>query len=54
MFFLEDVEQDASGHGDVCQGVRAETEAAEGGGSVGEHDGGLPGLWDTRVDGAVV
>ena len=48
---LEGVGQDASGHIDVCQGVGAETQAAEGRGSVGEHSGGLQYLQETLVDG---
>ena len=41
---LEDVEQESSLHGNVCQRVGAETIAVEGGGGVGKHVGGLPGL----------
>ena len=50
VFFLEVIERDASGHGDVCQGVRVETQVAEGGGSAYEHSGGLRGLRETLGD----
>ena len=45
--FLEVIERDSSGHGDVCQGVRAETQAAEEGGGTGKNGGGLSGLRET-------
>ena len=47
VFSLGEIERDASGHGNVFQGCGVETEVAEGKGGADEHDGEIPGLWDT-------
>ena len=49
--FLEGIERDESGHVDVRQGGRVETQAAEGGGGTGEQRGVLPRLRETLGDG---
>ena len=44
---LERVEQEPSGHGNVCQMTGVENQAYEREGGTGKHDGGLPVLWNT-------
>ena len=44
---LEIVEREESGHGDVCQMSRAETQAYDKEGGAGKHNGDLPVLWYT-------
>ena len=48
--FLKGVKWDASGHGNVCYGFGAETQAYEGGGNTGKHHSGLQGLRENLVD----
>ena len=49
--FMGGIEWDASGNGNMCQGVGAETQVDEGVGVSVNHGGGLTGLQETLGDG---